>query len=67
MRAFVLAILVAVASANLAPLFKMENNIAGEYIVVLKVGHEKKDDNSEMKYIFKKTHQNTHRNKQIHQ
>lgn len=36
MRAFVLAILVAVASANLAPLFKMENNIAGEYIVVLK-------------------------------
>ncbi|XP_072045617.1 aqualysin-1-like [Amphiura filiformis] len=36
MRAFVFAVLLAVATADLAPLFKMENKIPGEYLVVMK-------------------------------
>ncbi|XP_072050801.1 extracellular serine proteinase-like [Amphiura filiformis] len=36
MRLLVLAVLVAVSSANLAPLFTHEKNIPGEYIVALK-------------------------------
>ncbi len=37
MRALLFALLLAVAAADLAPLFKMENNIPGEYLVVMKV------------------------------
>ena len=37
MRLLVLVALVAVSSANLAPLFKHDEKIEGEYIVVMKV------------------------------